>query len=262
MKLKNVLNRIPRPLKACLCAILVMVLAVVYYIALGCPATLRQEFRRAEKAHLVGPSKIVDRLPMAEYSEFETMLVGETEHGICFFGRYGSSVTGGKHYGQRKYLFTYQEKCGDVTFAAPPHVFGAIGIYKLPVYVFTEYDNAVRATISLRISGTRTYNSDGKKVEDPFDQTFQAESARDHNGFFRFNLTAQSHENPVEDPFGFSCDSAHALYCLSNLCNDNPYAMEQRVMVIPICVTLYDADDNVIITRELILAPFKGITQA
>ena len=68
---------IPRPLRACLWALLVIVLSILYYIALGCPTlSLRQELRRAEKVHLVGPSKIVDQVNGELYSEFEKMLVG------------------------------------------------------------------------------------------------------------------------------------------------------------------------------------------
>lgn len=248
MKIQNHLRRIPRPVKACVWALLAVLAAVVYYIVLGCPTlTLEQELRRAEKANLVGPSKIVDSTKK-EYSEFERMLVGETEHGICFLGRYRTSYSGGTHRGETHYQFSYQEKTGDVTVAVPPNVRGSfwnLGGADLPVYVFADHEGAVRATISLRISGTRTYYNDGDKTEDPFDETYAAEATRDENGFFRFLLS------------GTTSDSGYALYCLSNLSCDHGYDATQRTMIIPITVELYDAEGNVILTRDLTLGPLE-----
>ena len=251
---------IPRPLRACLWALLAICMAITYYIVLGCPTlTMKQEFRRAEKVNLVGPSKIVDRVLMPEYDEFETMLVGETDHGIIFFGKYGTSKSGGKFSGERLYRFSYQEKTGDVTFAAPPNIFGTHGMYQLPVYVFTEHKEAVRAAIFITASGTRTYTKNDKEVENPFHVTLQAEAERDKNGFFRFDLTAPS--DFVSDPFAQENDESYALFCLSNLCSDNAYYDNQGTMVIPITVTLYDADGNVLVTRELQLGPWKAPAQ-
>ena len=52
---------LPRPLRACLWALLAVLVGIIYYIALGCPTlSIRQDFRRAEKVNLAGPSKIVD----------------------------------------------------------------------------------------------------------------------------------------------------------------------------------------------------------
>lgn len=249
---------IPRPLRACLWALLALLLAIAYYIALGCPTlTFLQEFRRAEKVHMVGPSKIVDQLPTSEYGEFETMLVGETDHGIIFFGKYGSTRSGGKFSGDRYYRFSYQEKTGDVSFAAPPNIFGYTGIYDLPVYVFTEYEDAIRATISITVEGSRTYSLDNQKIEDPFDEVFQAEAERDQNGFFCFGLTAQFNYSDA-DPFDWDNDVAYALFSLSNLCNDSAIHAEQKTMVIPITVTLYDAEGDVLVTRELTLGPWEA----
>jgi hypothetical protein len=248
---------IPRPLRACLWALLVIVLAILYYIALGCPTlTLRQELRRAEKIHLVGPSKIVDRIDIRQWYEFEKLLVGETEHGITFIGKFGSRRTGAKHSGERYYKFSYQEKTGDVTFAAPPIQYRGSGLYELPVYVFTEHPDAVRAEISILVAGSRSYTAlDGKKVVDPFGVTFEEEAERDKGGFFRFFLTAPN--NQVDDPFGQKNDSAYALFCISSLCSGESNYDNQSTMVIPITVTLYDAEGNEIVTRQLQLGPYE-----
>ena len=260
MKITNPFKRIPRSLKAILCAVCVVVLAIAYYIALGCPTTFRQEFRRAEKANLVGPSKIVDRVSAEEYSEFQTMLVGETDHGILFFGRYGESRSGSKHSGQWGYQFSYQEKTGDISFAVPPIVYRIAGIYDLPVYVFTEHKEAVRASISITVEGIRTYSQNNQTVETPFHEVFQAEAERDKKGFFCFWLSAQFSYSE-DDPFDLDNDTAYALSCLSDVRNKTPYDSTKLTMVIPITVTLYDADGNVLVTRELTLGPVQAPAQ-
>ena len=249
-------ERIPRPIKACFWALLAIVVAIAYYIALGCPTlSIRQEMRRAERANLVGPSKIVDRVVSPEYSQFETMLVGETDHGIIFFGRYGSHISGNKHSGERNYLFHYIEKNGDVSFAAAPNIYGFAGIYQLPVYLFTELDSAARATISIRVNGSRMYTENNKSVDDPFDVTFEADATRDKKGFFRFDLQA-ANDHP-QDLTGKKNDEAYALFCLSNLCSNNAHYNNQATMVIPIRITLYDSQGNVILTKDLQLVPYE-----
>ena len=129
-------------------------------------------------------------------------------------------------------------------------------MHKLPVYVFTEHENAVRATISITVTGSRSYTVNGKKVVDPFSETFEAEATRDKEGFFRFDLTAGN--SKPHDPFAQENDESYALFSLSHLCSDNAYFDGQRTMVIPITVTLYDADGNEILTRELQLGPWEA----
>ena len=248
---------LPRPLRACLWALLAVLVGIIYYIALGCPTfSIRQDFRRAEKVNLAGPSKIVDQVASAQYTEFDQMVVGETDQGICFFGRHGTLVSDGVHSGEYRYLFSYQEKTGDITFAAPPNIYGYNGIYALPVYVFTEYKNAARATISITVSGSRPSPQIGKAAQKPFKEVFRSEAERDKNGFFRFYLTAQFNFSP-SDPFDRDNDEAYSLFCISNLSNGNAYYENQATMSIPITVTLFDADGNEIVTKELQLGAYE-----
>lgn len=245
---------IPRPLRACLWALLAIALAVTYYISLGCPTvSMRQQLRRAEKVYMVGPGKIVDEVVSPEYSEFDKMLVSETDHGIIFFGRYGSDGRQGvKHKGKWAYRFNYVEKTDDVTFAASPTVY-RFGVHRMPVYVFTEHKDAVIASISITISGTHSYTSNDTPVEDPFHETFTSEATRDANGFFRFDLVADY--NPSYNPSDLNNDASYALYCLSDIANNGPLNRDQQTMVIPVTIKLYDAQGQLILTRELTLGP-------
>lgn len=237
MKLKDLINRIPRPLKACVCTVLVIVLAVVYYIALGCPTlTFQQEFRRAEKVHLVGPSKIVDKLHNGIYRDFDKMIVGETEYGISFFGRYYNHYPYNDPFAEKQYLFTYLEKTGDITFAAAPNVWGWAWDYagmSLPVYIFTDHTDAVRAEIEISVSGV----SSSCTVRN---ETFQCEANQTDPGVFRFILTSGSESE------------SDALSLLSSVSTNNMRGGVKEA-VIPILVRLYDANDKLITEKELTL---------
>lgn len=248
MKLKNLFRRIPRPVKAIFCALCAIILAIAYYIALDCPTLFfRQEFRRAEKANLVGPSKIVDTMDDEYHREFDKMIVGETEYGICFFGRYGSSYSAGEHSGEWNYLFTYLEKTGDLTIAAAPNVWGphwGFGVLEpsasIPVYVFTESSDAVKADITIRVLFVEEEDiAEGKA---PYEEVFQAEAQRDENGFFRLWLFAET-KNAVD-----------ALFTVSNIGGGNAlgYPPDSNHEVIA-TVRLYDQNGNLTLEKEVTL---------
>ena len=246
MKLRSLFRPIPKPVRACLWAAAALTLAVAYYIALGCPTfTMRQEFRRAEKVHMVGPSKIVDNV--LEYYDFQQMLVGETEYGICFFGKYGTSIHGGKHTGEKHYSFSYQEKTGDITLAVAPNVFGGVWNQSgtnLPVYIFTEHKDAARAEIEIHIAGQRTRKVNGKDIIDPYQEVFQETATRSKKGYFRFFLDCADE------------DGGYALDLLSDLVSGNgPIFVDDRTATIQATVRLYDANDQLILTKEMDLSP-------
>lgn len=242
MKRKITTERIPRPVKACICGVLVLVVAAVYYIALGCPTlTFTQEFHRAEKSNLVGPSQIVDRLDDTYY-EFEKLIVGETESGICFFGRYGSLIFGGKHSGEMRYVFTYLEKTGDLTVAAAPNVRGSFwelrGV-ELPVYVFADHPDAVRAEISVTVTGEYSQTVNGEKITRQIREQFDAEAKRSDSGVFRFILDCDD-EN-----------SGYALYALSCKTGGSWVGLTGgETTCIALTVRLFDEKDALILTRE------------
>lgn len=205
MKLKKPLSRIPRPVWACLCVILSIVLLLSYYVMLGCPMlTMKQHFRRAEKVHMVGPSKIVDVLDEQEYNEFVRMYVGESEHGVSFFGKYYNSHPYDNPFDEVLYYFYHTEKTGDMTLCVAPNVWGSTwGFYgfeqELPVYLFAENSNAARAELKITVKGSSSRNAG-----EQFNAHFPANADRTEDGFFRFYLKADQ------------ADYLEALYMLSS----------------------------------------------
>lgn len=246
MKVKNLLDRIPRPAKAIFCAVCVILLAIMYYIALGCPTTFRQEFRRAEKAHMVGPSVIVDQM-LVDYSDFDKMLVGETKDGICFFGRYYDHYPYRDLSAEKRYHFTYVEKTGDLTIVAAPNAWGHSWAFhgferSLPVYLFTEQVRAARAELEITVRGSYSKFSITKHYE----HTFQGEAARSDSGVFRFWFSADTD------------DGLAALNFLSTATGGSAYmnlSEDELATVFPATVRLYDVSGNLILERELKIQP-------
>lgn len=246
MKLKNVFDRIPRPVRACACAVCVMLLAIVYYIALGCPTLfLRQEFRRAERAHLVGPSEIVDTLDKEQYYEFDKLLVGETEYGVTFFGRYYNQRPNNNPFAEKQYFFAYVEKTGAVTMCAAPNVFGIHWTLSyqesLPVYLFTENSKAVKAKVQINVCGEEPVFLNGESGTRKFNETFYAEANRTDASFFRFWIEGSGEE------------AMSALFHLSSITGAPWMFGQNSPALITAIVWLYDANENLILEEELVL---------
>lgn len=244
---------IPRKTKAIICMIVIFLLGAAFYISKGCPTlTFRQEFRRAEKSQMVGPSEIVDKLSSQEYHEYEDMLVGETDYGVCFFGRsayYRSSIFEEKRYA---YTFTYREKAGDITVLAAPNKWGVTwdwehyGGVSLPVYIFTEYPEAVSADLIFTISGTTTGKDNVENTPTAFTQELRVQASTIKEGVLCCYIAGST---PIE---------CRALALLSDICGNNAfYISEDEPQPTILCtVTLLDTSNHVIATKEMQLTQF------
>lgn len=243
-KMRDLLSRIPRPVKALFFVLCALSVALLYYIAKDSPTlSFEQEFRRAEKANLVGPSRIVEVMD-SHCSDFHQMIVGETDHGICFFGGYSLTVHYDSNFKREEtwFTFSYREKTGDITVLAAPngsHFSWDVLTYYLPVYVFDNYPQAVRAELELTVTGSDTRGINGEKVTTNFSKRFTATSERTGEGFFRFLLEAKGSPN------------TYALELLSDLCGTEMYSSDPNIdAVVPGTVRLYDAEGKLILEHE------------
>lgn len=233
-----------RPFKSLLCVIGCLISLVMIYIVLGCPTlSFQQEFRRAEKAHLVGPSKIVDTVEYG-YNDFDEMIVGETEHGVCFFGKYYANIPKRSPNEQPKYRFHYWEKTGDLTVVAPPNPLGrlwdALGGASLPVYLFAEYPQAAWAELEMTIKGTDKSSINGVEITRDFSVNFQSTAACLESGVFRFWLG------------GIKEEECLALCLFSDIVSGNRYLSDvEKQTVIPVTIRLYDDQDQLILEKTV-----------
>lgn len=255
--IKNTWLRLPRHIRAAANILLVLVLVFLFYYSLGCPTfTTEQAFRRAEKANLVGPSTIVDILDQETYDEFDQTIVAETEYGVIFYCTDDTWEP----------VFSYREKMGSLTVLAPPSLPFGWGLdswnRSLPVYVFDDYPEAVRAELDLHIQGTYEYSSNSVPQVVEFDKAYSLSAHREKDGFFRFFINAEFTGNIWTDET-LGADGFAPWY-LSQVCTVDMWSSESREVepAIPATVRLYDENDTLIIEESLTIRSVVGEAHA
>ena len=240
MRKKKFWNRIPYPVRAAICGACILFLLYVLYISLGYPTlTLKQEFRRAEKAHFVGPSTIVE---ITEDWEFDKMIVGETDHGVCFFAPHEMGIIGSNRT-FTTYYFSYREKTGDLTVFGAPSVFyhfwdSFSGEEKLPLYIFADVPNADRVQVELQVTRIKEPSVDGSKVIYEYDEYFLVDGQPIADGVFKCNLT------------GVTADEKAALEQVCEMSMGARAGSAFEDAVIPITVRFYDGNGQLIAEKQ------------
>lgn len=254
--IKNAWLRIPRPVRAMVNILLILVLGFLFYFSLGCPTfTTEQAFRRAEKANLVGPSTIVDTLDHEEYPEFNKVIVGETDYGVVFYCTQDVFFP----------IFSYREKMGPVTVLAVPTDPFNWGLdnygHSLPVYVFDDYPDAVRAELDLQIQGTYDYTSNRVPRTEHFDKAYALTADREQDGFFRFQIDAVYTGNRITEDLG---EDGFAAWYFSQVCTVDIWSDESREAehAIPATVRLYDKNGALIVEESLTIRSAAGEAHA
>lgn len=182
-KPKTLWNRLKRPYRIWFLILAISLVLLMLYTFSGSPSlTIEPQFRRAEKAHLVGPSEILG------YTELETdlrgghwnMLIAEDSEGVTFYC-YGysdpSKIRGAE--------LIYRKKTGDLTVLSAPYPQDdrtESTIAALPIFLFDEYPEALRAELDITLS--TTYKGES------FEKTYQLSSVREQPGYFQFSLSA------------------------------------------------------------------------
>lgn len=231
--------RIPRPQRAMFNILVILVLYFLIYYFLGCPPlTEEQEFRRMEKANLVGPGVILDTLDQEEYSNCTFLTVAETENGIIFYAKFAL----------RPPTLSYREKTGDITVLSAPYAPGTAitdACPHLPVYVFDDYLKAVRAELELRVSNP-AYPTNNLYGEYPnpvaFDNTYRLEARREADGFFRFDIAVPEVSEDAQY-------HRYALFYLASIC----HSTVETDASVPATVRLYDENGELVAERSLII---------
>ena len=243
-KIKNVLFRIPKPLRAFVGILMIGILVYLIYVSIGFPApSFDHEFRRVEQMNMVGPSTIVSRIDSNDYLDFSNLIVGETDDGVIFFSRLElNSSNGGNRY---SYAYYYKEKTEDLTVLAAPLPFGFMMGNKLPVYVFDDYPEAVYAELTVKINGINSTTEDGVSKESKFSKTFFATDDRSVDGHFFFCLEAEVSDTYVTEQ--------NALNLLSQVCSNSIFLKKEVLAATDITATvkLYDENRCLVVEKAL-----------
>ena len=251
--IKRFWGNIPRRIRAGLNILIILLLLLTFYLSIGSPVfTLHQRFRRQEKAHLVGPGVIVDHVDRGIYLEYTDLLVAETENGVIFYGYWD------QRYPYDDYeTFSYREKTGKLTFLAPPSLgfSWAFDSFErtVPLYLFDDYPDAVRAEASVHAKGTYQVNAEHNR----FDMRFEVSADRFADGVFRFLLELESGQ-PLK------LAAAKMLTEISTTAESWPYSTTSAFHKDPhanITIRLYDEQDNLIAEEDLVLRTVSGEAQ-
>ncbi|MBQ7231509.1 MAG: hypothetical protein IJX04_11525 [Oscillospiraceae bacterium] len=254
MTIKRLWLNIPRKARICVNILAILLLVFTIYILLGCPAfTAEQQFRRLEKANLVGPAEIIEVIDPPN-GEYDHIIVADDGDGVILYSYHDFE------YRWAWAGFFYREKSEGITvFPAPNHMYFGSGEYVMdvPVLVFHDYPDARRAELELTfdegigVQETRWENGEEVRI-DYFEKTYLLEAVSDIPGYFRFDLHAQS-EDWYVDEYGLDRGTplgkeGIALQTFCRMMNMNRAYLQEYVNA---TVRLYDGDNTLLVEEEL-----------
>lgn len=156
--------------------LLLLTFAVDFFSGLPIPIPEIQ-FRKEERAHLVGPGDILG-IEEIDFSHYETMIAAETEEGVILW-------VSGKDLNRSDLV--YKEKNGGDMLLAAPGYLGYMTVadeVHLPLVLFDQHPRAVRA--ELRFTLREIVNGE------EFEKTYFLSADREKSGYFLFTLNAES----------------------------------------------------------------------
>ena len=227
-------RKITRPLRFALDALLALALLTAVYVAMGCPFLGETAlFRRTEKANLMGPSKIIDRLDVQEdwlMASWDRLLIGNTEEEIVFWSRSRGAKSGS---------FTRVKKTEGILLTPMPgyvyeDAFQPERDMAAPIFLFVDDPAAVKATVRIRLSETDEVTLTQVRGK----LALRAGDAESRERYFFFQIPV-----PQES---WMQDRGVQVRLLLRACEDSRY----RTAGFPVTIWLYDAEDRLIETRE------------
>lgn len=230
-------DRVSRKKKVLIYCFGIVASAFLLYIVKDAPTDFENEFRRIEKAHLVGPGNVLGSIPIYG-GAYDQMLIAEDAQGIILYPYF--NTRGGYDFELR-----YMEKTGDITFFAEPRELAYdwenIKEFSMTVGILDTYPQAVRAEIEL----TLRYQIN---ADDPvFEKTYVLKSQREIPGLFAFVL---SDSDP--NGLGVKGEAMEMLMCLTDPQSSRLY----YDCSIPAAVRLYGEGGTLLLAKETEIVSF------
>ena len=145
-------KRFPRKWRVVINILLCALLVVSLYVMLGGPRfSVEGDFRAMERAHLVGPGRILG-IEKVDFSYYDHLLIAEDEEGVILYA-YDSQVW------YRNEQLSYRAKTGDIMVLTGPAVVGSLNRhwdFELPIVVFGALAEAARARVEIAMPGEKT----------------------------------------------------------------------------------------------------------
>lgn len=223
--MKKIISRKVQVLRNILLLIL-LIFAIVYFSGLPVPIPELQ-FRRDERAHLVGPGDILG-IEEIDFSNYETMIVAETEEGVILW----VSAPG-----IARSDLVYQEKDGENLLLAAPGYLGFMTVtdeVHLPLILFDRQPRAIHAEIQFTLREV----IDGET----FEKTYRLSADRKTSGYFLFTLNSDESYNYHE---------GLALQIFANIASHREHRQDYSI---PVQLRFYDGRDQLIAEETLMIS--------
>lgn len=231
-------SSLPRPVKALLFLLAALSLVLVIYILLGAaPMSLEAAFRRAERGHLIGPSRILGSFSQAGTGE-DNVIIAETDNLYILYYDHSPSM-------DYRRFFPYT-KPGEIYYdnLVCYEKSESMALYHVPcnsrplnLVLFDQEPRAVRAIIELELSYSYSDTN--------YTMPIRWEATREHEGFFLFSFSipddAPHHWNSAESQLQIYCSQYHQ------------YGMDKP----QVTIHLYDPNGDLISTQTILPGPMQ-----
>ena len=219
-------QKLPMRLRAVTNLLGILLSLFLIYIMIGSPVfSVRDAYRRTEKANLVGPSEILAQVRI-KGTPYDHLVLAKGEDSVTLF-----SFSRGKQGGELVYIETE----GALTIAAAPDstYYPLETRAVIPVVLFDNCPTAVRAEVDLTLS------ADWK--DKPEQRTYILSADREYEGCFLFTIEAAG--SPMLGGEGMLLQTL--LQVTGNSMADTAN------LNIPAAVRLYDDADNLLVEETI-----------
>lgn len=206
--------------------LILLIVAIGYFSGLPIPIPELQ-FRREERAHLVGPGDILG-IEDIDFSHYKTMIVAETGQGVILW-------VSAPEINRSDLL--YQEKNGEHLLLAAPGSLGFMTVpdeVHLPLILFDRQPRAARAEIQF----TLREGIDGET----FEKTYCLSADRKTSGYFLFTLHTDE---------SFTYQEGLALQIFANIASHREH---RQGYSIPVQLQFYDGRNQLIAGETLLIS--------
>lgn len=194
------------------------------------PFTKEQQFRRAEKADLIGPSAILGTEEVQLTNSVQTVIVAEDDTSVTLFGC-----------GDAGHLL-HRRKTGGLTIVVWPNQPDLMPSepFEMPVFLYDDFPEARRAELEFTLTWDESFMRD-----------YFVEAQREKSGYFRFDVYCAGTEITY-DASGASMDDKE-VSLLSSLAIASDYNEGSSRAQFPITVRLYNNRDELITEQTITL---------
>ncbi len=252
-KALRLLHNIPKPLRILFDFLLAALLLFAWFVARGGPRFGEEErFRRAEKANLVGPSIILDKLYVQGDwipTGYTRLLIGDAGDEILFY-----TLINGNGSSSMDRVLTRREKTEGLLLTTVPQMYTILSalsplpsswfgedvpVWVIPLFLFVDEPAAVRAEVRLQLTEDwevtlSQYRGTGAPEEE------RGWSVREKYFLFSLPIPSETWDSP-EKP-----EALNALLWIND-----PTTV--RGGEFPAEIRLYDAEGKLLETRDYVI---------